>query len=326
MEPPRQVGTLNGAPLMRAVLDSGAMRVAILNLGCITQDWRVAQRGRDVPVVLGHADPMAYAGSSGFLGAVVGRVANRTGFGRFTLGGQEYALPVNMPPHHLHGSLGTKLWSMEADSGAGAVRLSYTSPDGEDGYPGRVAFTVTITLKAPRLTYEFEATPDRETPVNLAQHNYYNLMGGGDVYGHAVEIAAQRYTPADATLLPTGEIAPVAGTRFDFTSARRLAEADPDRQGYDLNYVLDGGQPAATVRAPNGLTLRLTTDRPGLQFYTAGGLGAVDGGHEGQTIGPFAGLCLEPQGFPDALNKPGFPPILCSPEAPYAQRLEVEVS
>lgn len=326
MEPPRPVGTLNGAPLLRAVLEDGPMRVAVLSLGCITQDWRLAHEGREVPVVLGYADPMAYADNPGYLGAVVGRVANRTGFGRFSLGGKAYTLPVNMPPHHLHGSLGTRLWDMETDSAAKAVRLSYTSPDGEDGYPGRVAFTVTITLRAPRLIYDFAAMPDRETPVNMAQHNYYNLMGSGDVYGHQLQIAARRYTPADETLLPTGEIAPVARTRFDFTAPRTLSEADPARAGYDLNYALDGDQPAATARAPNGLALRLTTDRPGLQVYTAGGLGASEGTHEGQSIGPFAGLCLEPQGFPDALNKPAFPSILCSPDAPYAQRLEVEIS
>lgn len=332
MRGPRTVGRIDGDEIREAVLEEGDVSVSVLSYGAITRDWRVPVNGARRPVVLGFADPSAYARNPGYLGVIAGRVANRTGYGRFELDGHTVQLGINDLPHHLHGGtrgLPRRNWRIETDSTARRLRLSYHSPDGEEGYPGSVDFRVDISLKGYRLCYDMQASVDRVTPVNLAQHNYYNLAGGGDIRDHVLRLAASRYTPADATLLPTGQIVPVADTRFDFTTGRRLSEADPDARGYDVNMVLDdtGDQPAATVTAAGGTPiLRMWTDQPGLQLYTAGHLVPATGAHDGQKIGPWAGLCLEPQGFPDALNKPGFPSILCSPDAPYRQKLEVEIA
>jgi aldose 1-epimerase len=315
-----------------AVLENDSAAISILNLGCVLRDWRVAHGGRAIPVVLGFADPARYRDNPWFLGILAGRVANRIGRGRLPLGGRTVTLPTGAHPHTLHGGpegLGTRLWTMEADSRADTVRLTYASPDGESGFPGAVRFAVEVSLCGAALTWRMRARPDRATPVNLAQHAYYNLTGGGDVRGHRLRLAAEAFTPTDATLLPTGAVAPVAGTRLDFRTPRTLCEADPEARGFDANLVLDtarGDGPAAEVTAPNGLRLRLWTDRPALQLFDAAPLPGLTGGHEGATYGAFAGLCLEAQGFPDAPNRPAFPSVLCTPERPYSQSLKVEIA
>lgn len=331
MRTPHPVGQIDGRTLFRATLEEGDTSVTLLSLGAITQDWRVPHQGARLPVVLGYADPLAYARNPAYLGVIAGRIANRIGSACFPHGKHIVNLPANDGPHHLHGGplgLSTQMWEMEADTAGNTLRLRYHSPDGEGGYPAAVDFEVLVRLNGHRLTYDMRATPDRETPINLAQHNYYNLAGHGDIRTHSVQINAPQFTPTDADLIPTGQIAPVAGTRNDFTAPHLVAQQDPDGKGHDINMVLapSQGAPAARVIAPNGLKLRMWTDQPGLQFYTGAGLPTAPGAHPGQTLAPFAGLCLEPQGFPDALNKPAFPSILCSPDAPYAQRLEVEIS
>lgn len=327
------VGDYKGQEVREAVLESPAARVAILNYGCVIRDWRVQAGGRAVPCVLGFDGFAPYPEHSKSFGIIAGRVANRTAKGRFTLDGVTYQLPINNGPNHLHGGpegLGTRIWEMEAD-GAQAVVLRYLSPDGEMGYPGAVAFEIRFALEGAVLGCEMAGRPDRPTPVNLAQHNYYNLNGAGDILGHRLEIAASRYTPVDETLIPTGEIVPVAGTQLDFRTAARVGARDPQRIGADHNLILDAGRgtdaPAAMLWSDDtGLRLRLWTDQPGIQLFTAKPMEIAVPGHDGVKYGPFGGLCLEPQHFPDSLNRPEWPGIIASPEAPYRQSLRMEIA
>jgi aldose 1-epimerase len=332
----RVFGRHEGREVVEAVLESGPARVAILNYGCVVRDWRLGGRLGGAPMVLGFERFEDYPLHSRSFGIVAGRVANRIARGRFTLDGQEYRLATNNGANHLHGGaigLGRRVWTLETDTAANAVRLVYDSPDGEEGYPGRVRFTVTFRLDGTRLSCEMRGVPDRRTPINLAQHSYYNIGDGQDVLDHRLAIDAEGYTPVDAGLIPTGEILPVAGTRFDFTRPRRIAEADADGAGHDHNFVLRAGRdrtrPAAEVRAEiagGARVLRLWTDRPGLQLYTARPLAVPVPGLDGRRYGSCAGLCLEAQHFPDALNRPAWPSIVRSPEYPYRQWLAVDIS
>ena len=318
-------GTHQGRAVRRALLQEGETRIAILNYGCVTQDWRVGGRS----VVLGFDNFADYPAHSRSFGIIAGRVANRTALGRFHLAGRAYQLPTNNGAHHLHGGdvgLGRRLWDMDVDSAGQAVQLRYVSPDGEEGYPGRVEFVVTVSLQNGQVTYDMQGLPDRPTPINLAQHNYYNL-GGADVLAHHLQIAASRYTPVDDGLIPLGPLETVAGTRLDFRDGAVIGEIDPERKGIDLNLVLDRHDGPAVVAecAETGLRLQLWTDEPGLQLFNAPNMSIAVPGHDGTTYGAFAGFCLEAQKFPDSLNRPEYPSIIASPERPYQQRLVVEI-
>ncbi|NNU80503.1 galactose mutarotase [Halovulum dunhuangense] len=329
----RSIGAHEGASVEEAVLDSGQARIAIMNYGCVIRDWRVEAGGRAVPCVLGFEKFAPYPEHSKSFGIIAGRVANRTAAGRFSLDGRTYQLPVNNGPNHLHGGpvgLGKRIWEMASD-GPDAVILHYHSPDGEMGYPGAVDFEVRFSLKGARLTCEMTGHPDRPTPINLAQHNYYNLNGAGDILRHRLQIAASRYTPVDATLIPTGEIAPVAGTQLDFRQMAEVGAVDPGRIGADHNLVLDEGRdpkaPAAVLESDlTGLRLRVWTEEPGIQLFTAQPMQIAVPGHDGVIYGPFGGLCLEAQHFPDSLNHPEWPSMIATPDRPYRQRLELEIA
>lgn len=311
---------------MQATLRCGDETVRMLSFGCATIDWRVPLQGGQVPVVLRHDDPAEYLVNAPYLGIITGRVANRIARSRFDLAGLTYLLDPNEPPHHLHGGrkgTGHRNWLFETD-GERALNATCRIEHLEDGFPGALDISALVQLDQNGLTYDLTARPDRPSPVNMAQHNYYNLMGGGAIWDHVATIQADRYTPSDDQLIPTGEIAPVAGGRFDFTKARSFGDADPSHTGTDINLVMDhatGDQPAVTVSAPNGLRLQLWTNQPGMQLYTGGGL--PDAPELG--LRPFGGFCLEPQGFPDALNQPGFPSIICTPEAPYRQTTRIKI-
>ncbi len=307
----------------RHVLSDGDVSVAILNIGCTLQDWRVPMGDRRVPVVLGFADPQDYVGSQGYLGAIVGRVANRISGAQFDLNGETFRLPANEPPNHLHGGpegVHTRIWDMEPD-GDTAVRLTLTSPHMDQGYPGRLDVSVTITLSGFDLTYDIRARSDRPSPVNLAQHAYYNLMGSGPVSAHMLSIAADRTTPTDTHLIPTGATTDVTGTDADFRQPRPVGTTPRD-----LNYVLTGPAPAARLHAPNGLSMTLWSDQPCLQLYTAHALQATAPALAGQTHGPFAGICLEAQQYPNAINTPDFPLTLITPDQPYRQALRLRIA
>jgi aldose 1-epimerase len=288
-------------------------------------------------VVLGFDNLAGYeSGANQHFGCTTGRVANRTAGGRFTLDGVEYSLVVNNGPNHLHGGterdLSRVVWDAEpfADERGQGVVFHYTSPDGEEGFPGNLAIEVTYTLFADNaLRIEYSATTDKPTPVNLTNHSYFNLAGAGEpsVADHEVQIFADHYTPTDDTLIPTGEIAPVAGTPLDFrephTIGARIAELDnTPAGGYDHNFVLncqDGSlAKAAVVREPkSGRVLTVSTTEPGIQLYSANGLSG-QAGKGGKTYPRRSAFCLETQHYPNSANEPGFPPIILRPGEKYS--------
>ncbi|MFK7792968.1 MAG: aldose epimerase family protein [Devosiaceae bacterium] len=313
-------------------LEDGDVAVSILNFGAITHGWWVPCGGTSVPVVLGYDDPRTYLQESAYLGAIVGRIANRTAGGKLLLGHEAFQLSQNEGITHLHGGfdgLHRRFWAMERDTAARQVQLSYTSRDGEEGYPGTAEITITIALQGSTLTYDMQAYVDRPTPINLAQHNYYNLLGQGAIWNHTLTCAADRMTPVDDAGITTGALESVVGTPLDFRSGATFQANDPNHMGADTNLVLpDDHDPqslSAVVHAPNGLRLRMWSDQPGMQLYTGAGLSGRAGAHAQQEIAPFAGFCLEPQGFPDAVNTPNFPSIIVTPDAPYRQKLSVEI-
>lgn len=292
--------------------------------------------GRFADVVLGYDDLAGYRGDDAYLGAVIGRYANRIRGGRFSLDGREYALAINNGPNHLHGGVqgfDKVLWTAGPlpDADEIGLALAYTSPDGEEGYPGTLEVRVTYTLTdRDELTVDYRAFTDRPTVVNLTQHSYFNLTGdpARDVLGHQLQIDADRFTPVDETLIPTGELAPVEGTPFDFrrptSIGARIDTDDPQLRragGYDHNWVLNGGGGASAFAArayepTTGRTLEVYTTEPGLQFYSGNFL---DGGIRGKG-GHRCGFCLETQHFPDSPNQPAFPSTVLRPGGEYRSR------
>ena len=313
----------------QVVLESDAAAVSILSLGATVRDWRIDGPDGSLPMVLGFPTVEAYVGHARSHGAICGRVANRVAEARFRLEGREVALVPNEGPHQLHGGpggLGGRLWEMELDAAAGAVELRFASPDGDQGWPGAVDFAVRYRLEGARLVCDMHGMPDRPTPINLANHSYYNLGGGGTVQDHVLRVAAARYTPTRPDLIPTGEIAAVEDTPYDFREPTEIGD-----RALDGNLVLDADRnpsvPAAEVTCPRtGAELRLWTREPGLQLFDAFAMTIEAPGHDGARYGRFAGLCLEAQHFPDSLNHPDWPSILCTPDRPYHQRLDVEIA
>jgi len=329
------IGTHDGEEVREANLtsDSG-VSLAIIGYGGRVRDWRVPVGGAPRPVVLGFENWQRYVADSTYFGAIAGRVANRIGNSRFTLGGREYQLEPNEGQNQLHGGpggLSKRVWTLEPDSEGNAVRLAITSAEGDMGYPGSAEIEVVYALAGNRVSIAMTARVSETTPINLVQHHYFNLAGEGDVLGHRLQVEADRFTPVDDELIPTGEIAEVAGTENDFTSPRTILEAGGGKpRPYDLNLVLKEGRdvaaPAVTLKAPDeALTLRLWTGQPGVQFYNGAYLDGVAGGLDGRTYPAFGGMCLEDQGFPDAPNHSNFPSILVTPDADYEHRLEIEI-
>ncbi|MDF2232762.1 galactose mutarotase [Albimonas sp. CAU 1670] len=326
----RDLARHEGEPIREATLDSGLARVRLLSWGCALRDWRAPVGGGWRACTLGLARVEDYPAHSPAYGAICGRVANRIRGARFELEGREVRLTPNEGANLLHGGRGLarRNWRMEA---AGeALRLSWDSPDGEDGFPGAVAFTVDVRLDGARLIYEMRGVPDRPTPINLAQHAYWNLDGGGEVLDHRLRLDADRWAEVDAGQIPTGRLIPVGEGRPDFREPRTLRDADGRGIAVDHAYALSPGRdparPAAELTSGAGdLRLRLWTDQPSVQVYDAPGLSLAVPGLDGTPAGPFAGLCLEAQNFPDAPNRPEFPSPLATPERPYVQRLEIEI-
>ncbi|HEX9164493.1 MAG TPA: aldose epimerase family protein [Gemmatimonadales bacterium] len=286
--------------------------------------------GRLADVVLGFDHLYQYLQGHPYFGSTVGRVANRIGHGRFVLDGQPIQLALNHREHHLHGGpvgFDKVLWHSEPLDGA--VRFTHVSPDGDQGYPGQLEVAVTMTLTdADALIIDYEATTDRPTPVNLTNHAWFNLAGAGDILGHVLWLAADGYTPTDADLIPTGEVLPVAGTPLDFSRpvaiGARIVELGGDPPGYDHNYVLGGAGKGLAVAARltepvSGRVLEVATTEPGLQLYTGNYLDGTITGKGGVAYPRYAGLCLEAQGFPDAVNHPGFPGVILRPGQTYRQ-------
>jgi aldose 1-epimerase len=320
--------------------NANGVEVKAITYGAIITSWRTPDRdGRMADIVLGFDDPAAYVkNNSPYFGAIVGRYGNRIAKAKFVLDGQTYTLAANDGANHLHGGkqgFDKVVWTGEPIKGGAGVAFTRISPDGEEGYPGSLKVRVTYTLTDKNeLVVAYEATTDKPTPVNLTQHSYFNLagQGTGDVLAHELRINADRYTPVDATLIPTGELAPVANTPFDFRKATaigaRINGEHPQLQfgrGYDHNWVLarSGGglSLAAEVYEPKtGRTLQVTTTEPGLQFYAGNFLDGTITGKEGRVYRHRYGFCLETQHFPDSPNKPTFPSTVLRPGSTYQTR------
>lgn len=332
-------GTWEGKPVSLFTLKNRDGLVAkITNYGTILTEMHVPGRdGKMADVALGYDTLAPYLLRHPYFGCTAGRVANRIAGGKFTLDGKAYTLAVNNGPNHLHGGkvgFDQKIWDAEpapSEEGPG-VKLTYVSPDGEEGYPGTLTTTVTYTLTHDNeLKVAMRATTDRTTIVNLAHHTYWNLAGhgSGDVLGHEMAIYADRYTPTDATLIPTGKLAPVAGTPFDFRTAKKIGKdigvlkaetGAAHGGGYDLNFVVNGKgsdlRPVAVVSDPaSGRVMEISADQPGVQLYTGNGLSGA--GKGGATYKQYSGFCLETQKFPDSINKPDFPTVVLKPGETY---------
>lgn len=326
-------GTLtDGTPVTAARLDNArGCSVTVLDYGARIQSLTVPGRaGRSVDVVLGYDAIAAYEANNGYLGATVGRVGNRIGGAAFSLGGTVYQLAKNDGENHLHGGVrgfDRYLWRMTAEGDS--LVCERLSPDGEEGYPGNLHVRVTFTLTEDcALRVRYDAETDRDTPVNLTNHSYFNLNGGGSVLGHRLQLSAERFCENDKHCLPTGRLLPVEGTPFDFRAGKEIgADIRADDQqllpfgGYDHNYVLSG-QTAAKLYGPeSGIALTVRTDLPGMQVYTANAL-TERAGKGGRTMTKHGAVCLETQLFPNAMSCWGFP----SPVLHRGERLRSETT
>ena len=315
------------------------LQVEITNYGGAVVAIRTPdRRGRMADIVLGYADPSGYVADTSYFGALIGRYANRIARGTFTLNGVEYQLAQNNGVNHLHGGVrgfNKVVWQARemARTDGVALELTYLSKDTEEGYPGNLAVTAMYVLSnANELRVEYTATTDKETVVNLTHHSYFNLAGAGadDVLRHEVMINADRFTPVDETLIPTGELKAVKGTPFDFSRATaigsRINQADDQLvrgKGYDHNFVLNKKAQelslAANVYEPaSGRVLEMWTTEPGMQLYTGNFLDKVRG-KAGKVYHRRGGFCLEAQHFPDSPNKPAFPTTVLKPGERYTQ-------
>jgi aldose 1-epimerase len=333
----------NGTPVERFLVRAGAIELEVMSYGAIIIGLRTPDRdGRPEDVVLGFDRLEDYVAHSPYFGAVVGRVANRIAFGRFTLDGVQHTLATNDGAHHLHGGthgFDREVWSPTPfeDERAAGVRFSRTSPAGEEGYPGTLEASVEYALgEDGTLAIEYAATTDEATVVNLTQHSYFDLSAGraANVGGHKLTIRGVRITPVDAGLIPNGELMEVAQTPFDFRRPTAIGARIDDRHeqlrfagGYDHNFVLDASPAggtlalAARVEEPiSGRTLEVRTTEPGLQFYSGNFLDGTLRGKGGRVYAHRAGFCLETQHFPDAPNHAHFPSIVLRPGATYRSR------
>jgi len=309
--------------------NKNGVEVDITNFGAAVVSLKVPdRRGKTDDVVLGYDDLDGYLHDKSYFGATVGRYANRIAHGKFTLNGTTYTLAKNDGENHLHGGVrgfNKVVWEAKdvSTAGAAALQLNYLSKDGEEGYPGNLSVQVTYTLtNNNELKIDYAATTDKDTVLNLTHHSYFNLagQGKGDILQHQLLLHASRFTPVDATLIPTGEIRSVKGTPLDFASATAIGSRigqDDDQlklgHGYDHNFVLDGGTGGAPVLAAqvyepsSGRVMEVWTTQPGIQLYSGNFLNDTIRGKSGSTYQRRAAFCLETQHFPDSPNKPNFP-------------------
>jgi aldose 1-epimerase len=302
----------------------------VTSFGAILTELRVPDRaGRMADVVLGFDNLEAYLKGHPAFGSTIGRFANRIARARFTVDGLEYPVAANNGAHHIHGGrkgFDKVVWQarpLPPQEGQAAVEFSYLSPDGEEGYPGNLKVTVTYTLTdRDELRIDYGATTDKATPINLTNHSYFNLAGSGDVLAQDLMINADRYTPADSDLIPTGEIASVKGTPLDFTKPEkigaRIEQFKPQPNGYDHNYVINGApgtlRLAARASDPaSGRVMEVSTTEPGVQLYTGNWLDGKIRGVDGVVYPRHGGFCLETQHYPDSPNKPTFPSCILRP-------------
>lgn len=323
--------TRAGETVTRHTLTLGDLRVQVIDYGAVVTAIEVPDReGHRANVVLALDTVEGYETVSPHFGAIAGRYANRIAKGRFTLDGQTYALPINEPPNTMHGGregFAKRLWQT-AEADATRLVLRRRSPDGEEGFPGNLDVAVTYSLPEPgTLRIDYRAITDRPTVLNLTNHSYFNLAGegAGDVMDHIVQVFSDAYAPTDATQIPTGALAPVAGTPFDFREptplGARIREGDAQivlAGGYDHTFAVRGPvgslRPAASCLCPaSGRRLDVATTQPALQLYSGNNLDGSLVGPSGRTYRSGDGVCFETQGFPDAPNQPGFPSTVLRP-------------
>ena len=304
--------------------------------GVITEIHTPDRDGKLADIALGYSELAPYLGDSPYFGALIGRYGNRIANGQFELDGKPVQLSVNNGSNHLHGGTAgfdRKLWRALPFTEGSSVGLTlmYSSPDGEEGYPGKLDVTVVYELTADNeFVMAYDAITDKATPVNLTQHAYFNLAGQGDILGHRLQLNAAAYTPVSDKLIPTGELRQVEGTPFDFRTPHEIGErifADDEQlrfgQGYDHNFVLNRPAGRASILAArvvepvSGRVLELYTEEPGVQFYSGNFLDGSNAG-KGQSYGFRSGLCLEPQHFPNSPNQPNFPSTILRPGEEYA--------
>lgn len=317
------------APLRTVTLRSGSgFEVTVADRGAALTSILVPVHGGRLNVVLAYDDPQAYLGDRYYLGSTLGRYANRIRHGRLTLNGGSYQLATDPDAggHCLHGGpdgFHRRRWTLTEAPGRSQVSCRYIASHGEQGFPGRLDVAVDYRIVGENaLVIDYLAKSDRATVVNMANHAYFNLNGDAStIENHLLKVHAAFYTPADAELIPSGELAPVDGTDFDFRAPVRIGDRLSSLEGLDVNLALDTGDEyirhAASLHSPDsGITLNLHTTQAGLQVYAGGNLGAP--------FRPGAGICLEAQGFPDAPNKAGFPSTLLAAGETYRQRTVYE--
>jgi len=336
----KDFGTRDGRSIILYTLtNSHGVEVRAMNYGGIILSLRVPDRkGQLADIVLGHEKAEGYIPNPPYLGAIVGRYANRIANGTFTLDGKTYTLPKNDGPNTLHGGLTRTfdkvVWDGETLKGKNAVAFSYLSKDGEEGFPGNLKVKVTYTLtESNELVIDYDATTDKATPINVSQHSYFNLKGegNGDILDHEIMINADKFTPVDKNLIPTGELRAVKGTPFDFTTSTKIGARIEDQyeqmvlgHGYDHNFVLNrkgaGLSLAARVHEPTtGRVLEVSTTQPAVQFYTGNFLDGSVTGKEGHVYKRRYGFCLETQHYPDSPNHPDFPNAVLKPGEKFHQ-------
>ncbi len=321
-------------------LSNGNITMQVTNFGArVVSLWTPDKEGRMADIVLGYENIDRYVNNTGerFLGAVVGRVANRIGAGKFTLNGVEYTTPQNNNGQTLHGGekgVDMVVWDV-VEVKPESIVLHYLAADGEDGFPGNLDITMTYTLtENDEFRVDYKATTDAATVVNLSHHSFFNLKGeaGGTITDHILTINADHITPVDANLIPTGELMPVEGTPFDFRQPTAIGdriEADNEQlrngKGYDLNWALareDNGEimTVATLYEPqSGRAMDVMTDQVGLQFYSGNFFDGTYNGKYGEPLRFRESVALETQKFPDAPNQPSFPSVVLNPEEEYSQ-------
>ena len=308
--------TPDGRAVEAVTLRGPRLTARVLTLGATVQDLRL--EGVAHPLVLGFPTADGYFGPGLYAGALVGRFANRLGGGRFTIDGRAYQADRNERGRTLlHGGtegIHHRIWTV-ADLSADRVTLTLELPDGHMGFPGKLTIRAEISVAGDALAFDLRATTDAPTLCNLAHHGYFALDGSGDARGHLLQVAADHYLPVDADLIPTGEVAPVTGTRFDFRQRRDLRGGE-----YDHNLCLGPSRtalrPVATLTGRTGLRMEIETTEPGLQLYDGRHFDGV-AGLVGLCYGPHAGVALETQGWPDAPNHPGFPDAVLRPGQEY---------
>lgn len=319
------------------ISNKAGMQVSVLNYGGVITEILVPDRnGNFENVVLGFSTLDGYlAENNPYFGALIGRYANRIGGATFNLDGQQYKLQDNNNGNTLHGGIkgfDKVVWDVKVESDS-ALLMTYNSPDGEEGFPGNVHVEVLLTLGSSNtLTFEYAATTDKATPVNLTNHAYFNLSAGKSptILDHELQLAAERITEVNDSLIPTGEFMKVVETPFNFLEAKAIGrDIQQVPGGYDHNFVLsetmEVDSPAAKLYDPlSGREMYLYTTEPGLQFYSGNFLDGTITGRNGQVYVKHAGLCLEPQHFPDSPNQPHFPNTILHPGETYKQTSRLE--